>query len=142
MRWIRPGFRWFHFTVYTPSPDQRHGYWCATRRAATATAGLTRARPSDLQVELRNSGGGHGYNCHAVLRSGDSRFHILDSTSTYGFIRKGDSASNASDLFVVHADASIPLETPVPCTLYAYADGGYVSAPQVFTLVVGQITHD
>jgi hypothetical protein len=94
---------------------------------------------SDLQVELMNSGGGHGYNCHAVLRSSDSRFHILDSTSTYGLIHKGDSASNAADLFVVQADASIPTETAVPCTLHTYADGGYVGAPQVFTIVVGQL---
>jgi len=94
---------------------------------------------SDLQVELTNNGGGHGYNCSAILRSGDARFHILDSTSTYGFIHKGSTVNNGSDLFVVEADASIPLETPIACTLYAYADGGYVSGPQVFTIVVGQI---
>ncbi len=94
---------------------------------------------SDLQIELCNCGGGHGYNCYAVLRSSDSRFHILDSTSTYGFIHKGDSAGNAADLFVVEADASIPTETAVPCTLYTYADGGYVGAPQVLTIVVGQL---
>jgi hypothetical protein len=94
---------------------------------------------SDLQVELANNGGGHGYNCWAKLRSGDSRFHILDSTSTYGFIHKGSTVNNGSDLFVVEADASIPLETPIACTLYAYADGGYVSGPQAITVVVGQI---
>jgi hypothetical protein len=94
---------------------------------------------SDLQVELYNNGDAHGHNCRAVLRSSDARFHVLDSVSTYGLIPKGDSASNASDLLVVKADDSIPVETPVTCTLYARADGGYVSAPQVFTIVVGQL---
>ena len=40
---------------------------------------------------------------------------------------------------MVHADDDIPLETPIPCTLYTYADGGYVHA-QSFTIVVGEIT--
>ena len=40
---------------------------------------------------------------------------------------------------MVTAGGSIPMETPIACTLYAYADGGYVSAPQVFTIIVGEI---
>jgi hypothetical protein len=94
---------------------------------------------SDLEIIVKNTGGGHGYNGHALLRSGDSQFQILDSLANYGLIRRGDSANNLGDLFTVHADAGIPMETPVTCTLYTYADGGYVSAPQTFTIVVGQI---
>jgi hypothetical protein len=126
------------FTVNTPILTKG----AVTVRDSARGNGNGRIDPgeqSDLQVELLNSGGGHGYNCYAVLSSGDARFHILSANSTYGLIRKGDSASNASDLFVVQADDSIPIETPVTCTLYAYADGGYASAPQVFTLVIGQL---
>jgi hypothetical protein len=94
---------------------------------------------SDLEVIVKNAGGGHGYNCWAKLRSGDSRFQILDSLAGYGLIRKGDSANNLSDLFVVQADGGMPMETPVTCTLYTYADGGYVSDAQTFTIVVGEI---
>jgi len=93
---------------------------------------------SDLEVEIRNTGMGHGYNCHAVLCSGDSRFVITDSTANYGFIPKGGSANNASDLFRVRADGSIPPETPIPCTLHLYADGGY-AASECFNIIVGEI---
>jgi hypothetical protein len=93
---------------------------------------------ADLMIRIGNTGMGHGYNCHAVLKSGDSRFTVSDSTSSYGLIRKGDSASNAADLFTVHADASIPPETPVACTLHYYADGGYTKA-EPFTIIVGEL---
>jgi hypothetical protein len=81
---------------------------------------------------------GHAYNCRAVLRSGDARLTVSDSTANYGLIRKGDSASNAADLFTVHADNAILPETPMPCTVYCYADGGYVSS-EPFTIVVGEM---
>jgi hypothetical protein len=93
---------------------------------------------ADLMVRIANTGLGHGYNCHAVLKSGDSRFTVTDSTASYGLIRKGDSASNAADLFTVHADASIPPETPVTCTLHYYADGGYTKT-ELSTIVVGEL---
>jgi len=93
---------------------------------------------SDLEIHLRNTGLGHGYNCHAVLRSSDSRFQILDSTASYGTIRKGDSATNPSDRFTVHANSNIPPETPISCTLHMFADGGFSSTAQ-FTIVVGEI---
>jgi hypothetical protein len=125
-------------TVYTPSLTAGTVLIRDSARG-NGNGKIDPGETSDLQVELCNDGDGHGHNCHAVLRSGDSRFHILDSTATYGLIRKGDSACNASDLFVVKADASMPIETPVACTLHAYADGGYASAPQVFTIVVGQL---
>jgi hypothetical protein len=94
---------------------------------------------SELEVELKNAGMGHGYNCWALLRSGDTRFTIDDSVSDYGYIPKGGTANNSAHRFLVTASGSIPMETPITCTLYAYADGGYVSAPQAFTIVVGEM---
>jgi hypothetical protein len=93
---------------------------------------------ADLMVRIGNTGMGHGYNCHAVLRSGDVRFTVSDSTANYGLIHKGDSASNAADLFTVYADGTIPPETPISCTLHYYADGGYVRA-EPFTIIVGEL---
>jgi hypothetical protein len=89
-------------------------------------------------VRIGNTGMGHGYNCHAVLRSGDVRFTVSDSAAAYGLIPKGDSASNAADLFTVYADGTIPPETPIPCTLHYYADGGYVRS-EPFTVIVGEL---
>ena len=93
---------------------------------------------ADLMVRIGNTGTGHGHNCHAVLRSGDSRFTVSDSTAAYGLVRKDDSASNASDLFTIHAGGTIFPETPIACTLYYYADGGYVKS-EPFTMVVGEL---
>lgn len=92
----------------------------------------------DLMVRVRNTGLGHGYNSRAVLKSGDARFTVADSTASYGLIRKGDSASNASDLFTVHAAGSIPPETQISCTLRYYADGGYAKTEPV-TIIVGEL---
>jgi hypothetical protein len=91
-----------------------------------------------LEVTINNAGGGHSYNTWAKLRSADSRLQVLDSISTIGLIRRGDDANNLASLFRIHADASIPLETPISCTLLLYADGGYTNMPG-FTLVVGEI---
>ena len=93
---------------------------------------------ADLMVRIGNTGMGHGYNCHAVLRSGDARFTVLNAVANYGLIRKGDSASNAADLFTVHAAGAIPPETPISCTLHYYADGGYVKS-EPFTIIVGEL---
>lgn len=93
---------------------------------------------ADLMVRIGNTGMGHGYNCHAVLKSGDVRFTVPDPTADYGMIRKGDSASNAADLFTVYADGTIPPETPISCTLDYYADGGYVRS-EPFTIIVGEL---
>jgi hypothetical protein len=93
---------------------------------------------SDLEVQIKNDGGGHGYNCWAKLRSGDARFIVQDSLANYGLIRKGAVGANLADLFTIYAGASIPMETPVPCTLYLYADGGYTHT-QTFAIVVGEI---
>jgi len=93
---------------------------------------------ADLMVRVRNTGTGHGYNCRAVLRCGDARLTVTDSTAAYGFIRAGDSANNTADRFTVHADITVFPETPMSCTLDLYADGGYVKS-EAFILVVGQL---
>ena len=93
---------------------------------------------ADLMIRIGNTGLGHGYDCHAVLRSGDARFTVLNAVANYGLIRKGDSASNAADLFTVHAAGAIPPETPISCTLHYYADGGYVKT-EPFTIIVGEL---
>ena len=92
---------------------------------------------ADLMVRIGNTGMGHGYSCEVVLRSGDARFMVSDSIANYGLIRKGDSASNAGDLFTVYADGTIPPETPIPCTLIYLAEGYVRSEP--FTIIVGEL---
>jgi hypothetical protein len=91
----------------------------------------------DLAVALENTGMGHGYNCRAVLVSADVRLQVTDSTASYGMVRKGDTAWSGADLFTVRADAGIPPETPIGCTLRYYADGGYEAA-EPFVVVVGE----
>ncbi len=93
---------------------------------------------AQLMVTLRNSGMGHGYNVAAVLQSGDRRFHVSDSTGAFGLIPADSASTNTSDVFVVHADDSIPREAVIPCTLVVTADGGY-RRPIAFTVTVGEI---
>ncbi|MBM3314652.1 T9SS type A sorting domain-containing protein, partial [candidate division WOR-3 bacterium] len=91
----------------------------------------------ELMVELRNTGLGHAYNVTAVLRSGDSRLAVLDSTGSYPVILRDSTALNAADRFRVHADASIPRETRVPCTLEVAVGGATYT--RVFELGIGVI---
>ncbi len=93
----------------------------------------------DAQVftSLRNSGLGNGYNVHGILRSGDSRFQVLDSLGVWGTVLH-DSTLEGADWFGVHADAGILPETSIPCTLYVFADGDY-SAHFSLNVVVGEI---
>jgi hypothetical protein len=93
---------------------------------------------AELVITLANTGGGHGYNCQAVLRSADPRLQVLDSLADYGTINRGDSAGNSADRFTVYADGSIPPETPISCALHFTADGGYVGTA-AFNLVVGEL---
>jgi len=92
----------------------------------------------DLVVILRNSGLGNGYNVSAILRSGDSRLTILDSIGNFGTVYHDTTGNNQSDEFIVMADNNIPQETPIPCTLYINADGGY-TVTRSFDLVIGEI---
>jgi hypothetical protein len=92
---------------------------------------------AQLTLSLHNQGLGHGYNVSAVLRSGDARFTVPDSLGEFGYIAKDSTGSNGADRFTVVADASIPMETPIPCTLLVTADGYAATIP--FTVVVGEI---
>jgi hypothetical protein len=92
---------------------------------------------ANLFVTLRNTGLGHGYNVNATLRSGDARFTVPDSTAGFGRIMRDTTGVNA-DPFTVAADASIPRETAIPCTLVVRADGGY-TATLAFQLVIGEV---
>jgi len=80
---------------------------------------------AQLFITIRNSGLGNGYDVSGVLRSGDARLQVPDSTGTFGFIPKDLTGTNSLDPFTVSADASIPLETAIPCTLLLTAAGGY-----------------
>jgi hypothetical protein len=93
---------------------------------------------SELVITLANTGGGHGYNCAAVLRPSDPRLQVLDSLAAYGTINRGDSAGNSADRFTVYASGAIPPETSIPCTLHLTADGGYVGL-QTFNICVGEL---
>ncbi|MBN2465884.1 T9SS type A sorting domain-containing protein [candidate division WOR-3 bacterium] len=125
------------FLVGTPAIATQAVVVVDTAHGGNNNARIDPDETADLMVMVRNNGMGHAYNCRAVLRSGDIRFTVLDSTADYGLIRKGDSAGNAADLFAVRADASILPKTPIPCTLYYYADGGYVRS-EPLTIVVGE----
>ncbi|HTW91901.1 MAG TPA: C25 family cysteine peptidase [bacterium] len=124
-------------TVGTPVLSERAVTVADTAHGDNHNGRLDPNETADLIVSVANSGLGHGYNCHATLRSGDSRLTVLDSTGTWGYVRRGDSASDNADRFTVHADKSILPETPVTCTLHYYADGGYTRT-EPFTIVVGQ----
>jgi hypothetical protein len=93
---------------------------------------------AQLYVVLRNTGLGHAYNTRAILRSGDSRFHVTDSVGVFGTVRRDTFGENTADPFVVHADAGILPETSIPCTLTVTADGGY-GVTLSFAVVVGEI---
>jgi hypothetical protein len=132
--WVSP----ITFLVAAPVLVRQRVTVVDTAHGGNNNGRVDRNETADLRIRIGNTGMGNGYNCHAVLRSGDARFTVTDSTANYGLIRKGDSASNAADLFTVHAGATIFPETPMPCTLLYYADGGYVKS-EPFTLVVGQL---
>ncbi|MEO0079703.1 MAG: C25 family cysteine peptidase [candidate division WOR-3 bacterium] len=93
---------------------------------------------ADLEVALRNLGLGNAYNVRVVLRSGDARLTVPDSEALYGTILRDSIKVNFTDHFTLHADRSIPMETPIPCTLDIYADAGYVGHAN-FMIVVGEI---
>ena len=73
---------------------------------------------ADLVVTLRNTGQGVGHGVTAVLRSGDARLAVLDSSGGFGDIGPDTLGDNRFDRFRVSADVSIPAETRVPCTLF------------------------
>jgi len=126
------------FTVGAPILGKQAVTVVDTAHGGNKNGRIDPGETADLMVRIGNTGMGHGYNCSAVLRSGDARFTVSHSTASYGLIRKGDSASNSADLFTVQADASIPPETPVACTLHYSAGGGYART-EAFTIIVGEL---
>ena len=126
------------FTVGTPVLAKQAVTVVDTAHGGNHNGRIDPNETADLMIRIGNTGLGHGYNCHAVLRSGDARFTVLDSTANYGLLRRGDSASNAADLFTVHAAGSMPPETPISCTLHYYADGGYTKS-EPLTIIVGEL---
>ena len=91
----------------------------------------------DLIVTLCNIGYGNAYGVTAVLRSGDSRFSVLDSIGSFGDIGRDTTGNNNADRFRVMADHSIPLETQIPCTLHIRT--GAISFVRGFQLGIGVI---
>ncbi|HDQ99724.1 MAG TPA: T9SS type A sorting domain-containing protein [candidate division WOR-3 bacterium] len=91
----------------------------------------------NLVVVLRNLGRGHAYGATAKLRSGDSRLVVLDSLGSFSTINRDTLGSNVADPFRVEADASIPRETEVPCTLIVSV--GETEWVRVFTLEIGAL---
>jgi hypothetical protein len=90
-----------------------------------------------LIVELRNVGNQSADNVSATLRSGDARFAVTDSASSYGNIPSGGNQNNQSDPFLCAVGSSIPLETVVPLTLFVNGDS-YCDTLR-FSVTVGQI---
>ncbi len=93
---------------------------------------------AELEVTIRNSGLGHGYNVHAVLRSTDARLTVPDSLADYGTVMAGSTGVNTGDHFTLTAAASIPMETTILCSLDIYGDAGYFSQAE-FDLVIGEV---
>ncbi len=93
---------------------------------------------AELEVTIKNTGLGHGYNVRGVLRSGDARLTVPDSTGTYGTVMVDSTKTNTTDRFTLTAASSIPKGTPISCTLRLYGDGGYASV-ETFVLVVGEV---
>ncbi len=91
----------------------------------------------ELVLTLRNAGNETAAGVEAEIRSGDARFTIPDPTATFGDIAAGASADNADNPFVVHADASIPMETQVPCTLFIQTTD--FADTTIFTVTVGEL---
>ncbi|OYD15062.1 hypothetical protein CH330_06755 [candidate division WOR-3 bacterium JGI_Cruoil_03_51_56] len=125
------------FLVGTAVLEERTVTVIDTAHGGNGNGRLDPDETADLAINIRNTGMGHGYNCRGVFRSADARLQVVDSAASYGLVRKGDSASSGTDFFTVHADAGIPPETPISCTLHLYADGGY-SVLRPLTVVVGE----
>lgn len=74
-----------------------------------------------LLVALRNIGTTNAENLNALLRSGDARFVVTDSTAGYPAIPPG--STGTGEPFTCAVSRSMPLETPVPLTVIVTADG-------------------
>ncbi len=93
---------------------------------------------AELIVSLRNVGTEQASNVEGVLRSGHPLFTILDSSSSFGDIPAGSTRTNAGDRFTARVDQSVPIETPVPCTLLLSADTDYADT-LIVLVVIGEL---
>lgn len=93
---------------------------------------------AELITTLSNGGSVNATNVNAVLRATTNSQYvtITDSTSYFGNIAVGGSASNSSDPFKMTAAPNTPDGTEIGFTLHITADGGYYW-DQTFTLTVG-----
>jgi hypothetical protein len=89
----------------------------------------------DLLIALRNVGNEPADNVTAKLRSSHNLFVLTDSLSSYGDIEA--CSTRTGDAFTAQVDQSMPLETPVPLTLFVNGDG-YCDTLR-YTVIVGQI---
>lgn len=91
-----------------------------------------------LVVALRNVGNQNASDVTALLRSGDTRLVITDSTANYGLIPACSTRTNESNPFLAAVDHSIPKETRIPFTLFVTGTD-YCDTIE-FTLLIGELT--
>ena len=92
-----------------------------------------------IALGLHNLGLGNAANVTARLVSGDIRLEVLDSLGTWGSVPAESIVFNTGNRFRVSADASIPRETQIPCTLWVTGTGYQVKLN--ITLAVGMLTN-
>jgi hypothetical protein len=90
-----------------------------------------------LTIALRNVGNQTAFNINAVLRSGDSRFEIIDSSADFGDIQACSTCINTNDGFVISVSPLIPMETSIPCNLFINGDS--ICDTFAFHIVIGEI---
>ncbi len=91
-----------------------------------------------IALGLRNVGLGNAAGVTALFRSGDSRLVVLDSLGGYGNVPAGSTAYNTTDRYRVAADAGIPRETVIPCTLHV--TGTDYAVTRIVRLDIGALT--
>ncbi|MEO0067772.1 MAG: T9SS type A sorting domain-containing protein [candidate division WOR-3 bacterium] len=91
-----------------------------------------------LVVSLRNVGNQDASDVTALLRSGDTRFVITDSTANYGSIPVCSTRTNESHPFMAAVDQSVPKETRIPLTLFITGTD-YCDTIE-FTILIGELT--
>jgi len=98
---------------------------------------------AELTTTLSNGGSMDANNVQAVLRATTNGQYVTisDSTSSFGNIAVGSSASNSGDPFKMTASASTPNGTVIGFTLHITANGGYSWDP-TFTYAVGNAPVD
>jgi len=90
-----------------------------------------------LLVTLRNSGGAACNNVTGRFRAYDTRLTAPDSTSAWGDIPAGDSATNTADWLTLRASGSIPPGTSVGCSLFVRGDSADYETALPMVLMVG-----